>query len=700
VQSTLPAGRAIKGRKAAKAGVGRQSRKRSGIAALAPPGQVGGAPADLSTGEVEENTYLFQPLVPRGRDRKEVATKMQERQQDGDRKTAGKYVQSVGGNFWSSAQKTDGQWILRAQGGSNFKTEAPRNVEKGPESDVQALRLATEGDGGAYESDSFGFGKEHQQENSMKCSTPVRQVVDAARREAHEHDEAIRKLPRRSESLRATSVSPVLKVPLRSKTNLGSYRKAGHSDKSTLETGNEMGDDSPRVLVGLYDDMRLPRRPIFFKTHHLKDPVQAYRDEQRMRKRDGSVRDRLGRGQNEAAIRSELRSLHVPALQASPRAFGAIDATNSRVEHVQRELHRALSLLHEGEIGATRPLSDVAPVTPDIEMRLMLDRMGKGQSSIDIKLLAGRHMRVPPKINTSVSDSKTDTSKLPTKQMITVHAQMLAEHARHVTKEALKSFKASEDVKLDELRKESWDVVQRWEELLAQLPRIKKATGQLCGISIDWQGALVHESEMIQAFLRTGMDDRATNVLEMPEIRNLIIHHHDAYASELRRKQIRQTLQTLSEKKKELLERSDAVIDRKASTEAALVPLRQQLQVLNDIITNTGGEKGQEQAVKEQKVLHEKIDHLELSFKNSTEVEALDRTSGSIIETFVSMDRLLGEEEACVARVEAEEMFMRTVLAKREAKEAEADLRKKIDYLFKMNPGEVKSVGEILVTMV
>ena len=563
---------------------------------------------------------------------------------------------------------------------------------------MQLLRLATQSDGETFEKD---IEQDSRQDDEIKCSTPVRQVVDAARREVQQHDEVLRSLPKRGESLKETRAASSLEpgVPLRSKTNIGTYwqqeeSKSQHSQGHVNPAERESDDHTP--VVGLVDELRKPSRPFFFRSEHLKDPVQTYREEQRMRKRDGSVRDRLGRADHEAAIRSKMRSLDVVEMLANRQTLCGVNAVASPANHVQRELRRALNLLHEDAAAVS------SPVTPDIEMRLMLDRMGKGQSALDVKLLAGRDAYLPPKLHTHLSDSKSDTSQLPTKKMITAHAQMLAEHARLVTKDALKTFKESEDAKLDELRKESWDVVQRWEELLSQLPRIRKATDQLCSVSINWQGALAHDSEVIKAFLRTGVDDRASKVVDMPEIRSMILHHPDAYASELRRKKIRQALETLSEQKKVLLKSSEAVVDKKASLEATLAPVRTQIQLLSDKITHSLGNRGtgQEQAAKEQKILHEKLEHLELSFKNSAEVEELDRISGSIITTFMSMDSLLEEEEACIAKVSAEETFMKTVLAHRESKEAELDLKKKIDYLCKMNPEQMGSVGEVLVSMV
>jgi len=274
--------------------------------------------------------------------------------------------------------------------------------------------------------------------------------------------------------------------------------------------------------------------------------------------------------------------------------------------------------------------------------------------------------------------------------MIAAHALMLDEQARKVTEAGFKKFQESQDHQLDHLRQDSWDVVQRWEERLSDLPRMKKGMLELCNISIGWQDQLALESATIQAFLRTGMDERATRVLELPAIRAMIPHHKEAYASEARRKNITQMLESLSRNKTVLKECSEKVVGKKACVVAAVEPLLQQLTQLTEAIAAAGEEVG---PTKEQTTLlqqlNEKITKLELGFEKSDEVEELDDISTAIMKTFMSMDGVLNEEEAVVTRVVAEETFFNTVLAAQKKKTEAEDMKKKMLYMFENNSAEV-----------
>ena len=142
---------------------------------------------------------------------------------------------------------------------------------------------------------------------------------------------------------------------------------------------------------------------------------------------------------------------------------------------MQREVSRALNIL-EGKLPrSTLDLSHVPPVTPLIDHGLVLDRMSKGLSSVDTKLLAGREACVLPK---SISPRmklhdgamEIDTKSLPTAQMIRTHADMLDKQAHESSSSVIKLFQDNEACRVHELRQGSWARVQRWKGACIHCP--------------------------------------------------------------------------------------------------------------------------------------------------------------------------------------------------------------------------------------
>jgi len=464
---------------------------------------------------------------------------------------------------------TVGQWVLRTP-----DQDPARHSENKKKTGPQFVRLSTDGhlddSGGLARLGSEEWGQEQNMDRSgssfsMEYATPVREVLKAARRETLEYDDI--GMRKRSESQMDGSLSPILRrLPARSQTNVGTYTDMKTMGRTGVMT--QKGDKTDRKIdprthlleeeckrhqdtlpQSLHDHVAaLSKGPVFFKPQDLVDPMQRFRDRERRFKRDGSLRDRLGRGENEAVIRTKLRSHETSAMDGPIKELPKKGDPRVKAEDVPREVRRALALLE----GGPSPRSTAAggPTTP-IDSRLVFDRMYKGQTSWDVKLLAGREMCVLPKVETEVHDSasKADTRSLPTKQMIQAHASMLDEKAREATKAGCEAFQVGENKKVKQLRKDSWDVVKRWEERLAALPRMKRGLMELCCISIGWQGELSSHSALISAILRTGLDERAQRVLAMPEIRNIMPHHKDSLASEGRRKQIAKTLDALFGKK-------------------------------------------------------------------------------------------------------------------------------------------------------
>ena len=278
-------------------------------------------------------------------------------------------------------------------------------------------------------------------------------------------------------------------------------------------------------------------------------------------------------------------------------------------------------------------------------------------------MLAGRDACILPKVETKIDadvTNKMDTRQLPTKEMIQVHAKMLDKQARQSTKAAFRSFQENEAQKLDDLRKNSWDVVQRWDELLDKFPMIREGIKELSCVEFGWKENLVNDGAVINAYLRTGADERAERVLAVPQIRDMIKHHPQAYQSELRRKKIVKLLEDLNQQRLALMHCSDKVMEKRESIDTSLTPLRLQLMELSNVVHNCGESGGTKEQLDQMHQLNENVAKLELSFEKSIEVEELDASSGAIIHTIVTMDAILNEEEECIQQVKLEENYIQT----------------------------------------
>jgi hypothetical protein len=496
---------------------------------------------------------MFKPLPAshfQGKDKTESA--LRKHLQARDQQPEGKvFVQSVHGNFY--AQDTaiaSNLSVLRAR--HTNLTEKER-----------ALRpQVTEG-------------------RKMQFLSPVRDLLKDARRQVQEFDEQRDAEPKRSVSqLQGPITSSMVEKPLyRSKTNLGTYTDMQCTERTNRMT--KMGDKTDRSIDPAQflededekrrEDLTRPdnlagqvstmsERPMFFKLGDLKDPVQAFRERERRFKRDGTLRDRLGRSENEAAIRAKMRYIHA-------QNFHALDvqqplkreSIRNKVSDVPKEMLRAISLL---ESTTTQPLSfHVPPMTPEMTLKMTFDRLTKGMSSHDAKLLAGRDTCVLPKVDRTMPEGTMDTTQLPTKQMFEAHGKMLHDQVTRLTKAGVHDWQDSENHKLSELRMQSWDAVQQWEERLASLPRIKKGFKDLWvsgeNATLNWTADLVRDGEIIQAVLRTGIGERGASVLNMPQIRTFHMSGltmRSIFPSEMRRTKIKYLLQYLEEQKVALME--------------------------------------------------------------------------------------------------------------------------------------------------
>jgi hypothetical protein len=467
---------------------------------------------------------------------------------------------------------TAGQWVLRTP-----DQDPVRNLGNKKKPTPQVDRLISdspvEGSGGLAGLISEEWGQDQNVDRSecddelsasrteinfsMEYASPVRDVLKAARSETSDNDEMY--LHKRSVSQMDGKISPILnRLRVRPQTNLGRY-----TDMKTMSGRTEVMPHGvlkekqidPRLHVfeeelSMHDHVSgVGKGAIFFKPHELVDPVQAFRDRERRFKRDGSLRDRLGRGENEAVIRMKLRSHKASVIEGPMKELPRKDDLRVKAEDVPREVRRALALLGRGP--SPMPLVAGGATTP-IDSALVFDRMHKGQTSWDVNLIAARKTCVLPEVQIDVhnSTSKADTSAMPTKQMIQAHATMLDEKAHEATNAGCEVFQVSEFKRLDRLRKISWDVVKRWEERLSALPRIRKALMELYShISEGGKKEPASHSAIFGAILRTGLDERAQRVLAMPDIRTIFVNHKDALVSEGRRMKIRQTLDALFGKK-------------------------------------------------------------------------------------------------------------------------------------------------------
>jgi hypothetical protein len=392
---------------------------------------------------------------------------------------------------------------------------------------------------------------------SMEHASPVRDVLKAARRETSDNDEMY--LHNRCVSQMDGRFSPILnRLHVRPQTKLGTY-----TDMKTMSARTRVMSHSilkekqidHRLHVfeeefSMHDHVSaLGKGPMFFKPHALEDPVQAFRDRERTFKRDGSLRDRLGRGENEAVIRMKLRSHKASAMEGPMKELPRKDDLRVKAADVPREVRRALGLLEKGPSPGPRPI-----VALPIDSTLVFDRMHKGQTSWNGKLIAARKTCVLPKVQTMAdvhnSTSKADTSAMPTKQMIQAHAAMLDEKAHEATDAGCEVFQVGENKRLNQLLRISWGVVNRWEERLSALHRVGKALMELNGqIFEGGKNEPASHSALLGAILRTGLDKRAQRVLAMPDVRTMFENHKDAPESEGRRMKIRQTLDALFGKK-------------------------------------------------------------------------------------------------------------------------------------------------------
>ncbi len=410
-----------------------------------------------------------------------------------------------------------------------------------------------EGHGGLarLSSEEWGQDQNVQQSESnfsMEYLSPVREVLKAARREISENDKIV--VRKRSNSQLDGKLSPLPnRLPPRPLTTVGGVSTERQLDPRVHFLEEDLRRHQDTLPKSMHDHVSaVGNSPIFFKPHELVDPVQAYRDRERRFKRDGTVRDRLGRGECEGVIRMKLRSHAASSIDGLMKELPRKDDLRVKVEDVPREVRRALALLE----GGASPRSIVADgATTSIDSGLVFDRMCKGLTSWDAKLLAGREKCVLPQVKAQVHDStsKVNTSALPTKQMIQAHAEMLDEQAHEATKAGCEVFQENDYKRVEQLRKNSWDVVKHWEERLSSLPRIRKALMELCRISVGWKDELASHSAIIGAILRTGLDERAQRVLALPEIRSMFEHHPLAFVSDGRRKKIGQTLDALFGKK-------------------------------------------------------------------------------------------------------------------------------------------------------
>jgi hypothetical protein len=449
---------------------------------------------------------------------------------------------------------TAGQWVLRTP-----DQDAVRKLGNKKKTTHQYVRLSTEGHveghGGLARLSSEEWGQDQNLEQSesnfsMEYASPVREVLKAARRETSENDKIVER--KRSNSQMDGKLSPLPnRLPPRPLTALeGVMTQKGVLTERQLDPSVHFLEEDFRrhqdtLPQSMHDHvLAVGNGPIFFKPHELVDPVQAYRARERRFKRDGSVRDRLGRGESEGVIRMKLRSHTTSSIYGLMKELPRKDDLRVKAEDVPREVRRALALLE----GGPSPRSIVADgATTPIDSRLVVDRMCKGLTSWDAKLLAGREKCVLLKVKAEVHDStsKVNTSALPTKQMIQAHATMLDEQAHEATKAGCEVFQENDHKRVEQLRKDSWDVVKHWEERLSSLPRIRKALTELCRISVGWKDELASHSALIGAILRTGLDERAQRVLALPEIRSMFEHHPLAFVSDGRRKKIGQTLDAL-----------------------------------------------------------------------------------------------------------------------------------------------------------
>ena len=303
-----------------------------------------------------EETYLFKPATKPNRlpvqtRRREIATG----------KTKGKtsfsapYAEVLGenGDTVSRYRASDGKIRDKTLGVSTQKEDPA--AAKRPWTEVKPMNteICTDEDEyvGLYTKDQSEISSNMTvagQGNCIEFATPARQVVAAARRELSEYD--LPQLQQRSASLRESSSSPFSSLPvrarIRSKTNLGNYDQPltdFQTDAGRIQTGktglltredrtehddlagNFHNDDLnhrhvhslPGSLLEHVIEGQLRSRPIFFSTESLKDPVQAFRQRERRYKRDGSLRDRLGRAHIEASIRSHLRENAFMGLETS-----------------------------------------------------------------------------------------------------------------------------------------------------------------------------------------------------------------------------------------------------------------------------------------------------------------------------------------------------------------------------------------------
>ena len=373
---------------------------------------------------------------------------------------------------------------------------------------------------------------------------------------------------------------------------------------------------------------------------------------------------------------------------------------------MQREVSRALNIL-EGKLPrSTLDLSHVPPVTPLIDHGLVLDRMSKGLSSVDTKLLAGREACVLPK---SISPRmklhdgamEIDTKSLPTAQMIRTHADMLDKQAHESSSSVIKLFQDNEACRVHELRQGSWALVQRWEGRLHSLPRIRGQLREISSVEFGWKKDLEDDGATINAYLRTGADERAERVLTLPHIRDMVPYHQEAYASELRRNKIVKAMETLKEQKVVLLENSEKALVKKEEFRTELEPLKEKLREMDELLHAAGDVGFSPAQIKMHRDLAESVAKVEKRFAKCIEFEQLEKISEEIMQTVVSLDAMLNEEESIFEQVKAQETRTKTEFAAKQAREEEADLKKKLEFLVTSNPTEKgRHVCELLANII
>lgn len=303
-----------------------------------------------------EQTYLFKPATKPNR-----LPVQKRRREIGTGKTKGKapfkapYAEVLGenGDTVSRYKASDGKIRDSILGVSTKKEDLASAKRPWPEVKPMNTGICTDEDEyvGLYTRDQSEISSDVTaagQGNCIEFATPARQVVAAARRELSQYDPP--QLQQRSASLRESTSSPFSSLPvrarIRSKTNLGNYDQPltdFQTDAGRIQTGKnglltrEDRTEHDDMAGNFHDDDLNDRhlhslpgsllehvtggaqrsRPIFFSTESLKDPVQAFRQRERRYKRDGSLRDRLGRAHIEASIRSHLRENAFMGLERS-----------------------------------------------------------------------------------------------------------------------------------------------------------------------------------------------------------------------------------------------------------------------------------------------------------------------------------------------------------------------------------------------